>query len=180
MKKEFLEALKLTPEQIEEIQKESGKDIEREKAKFADYDSIKDQLKKASETIAGFGDVEQIKADVQKYKAEADTAKKEADGKIKRMELLAQVKDFTGLKKFVNDITREALSNKMLESLESDSAKGKSMEDIFKALTDGKENILVAENKPTPPVVGQMAGMAADTALADAVRAGAGLPPVKK
>lgn len=44
----------LTDEQISGIMKENGKDVEAAKARFADYDSLKEQLSKASQTIDGF------------------------------------------------------------------------------------------------------------------------------
>lgn len=158
MKKEELLGLGISEELIPQVMALNGKDIEREKSKFADYAEIKTALEKANKTIESFGDVEAIKAEVAKYKAEAETAKTETAKKIQELETKAKIKDFTNGKKFVNEITREALENKLLEKMNSDEAKGKSLEDLFKAEVEGKENIIVDDKAPKPPVVTQMTG----------------------
>ena len=158
MKKEELLGLGISEELVPQVMALNGKDIEREKAKFADYAEIKTALEKANKTIESFGDVEAIKAEVIKYKAEAETAKTETAKKIHELETKAKIKDFTNGKKFVNEITREALENKLLEKMNSDEAKGKSLEDLFKAEVEGKENIIVDDKAPKPPLVTQMSG----------------------
>ena len=158
MKREELTAAGLTDEQIDKVMKLNGDDINREKAKFADYDEIKAQLEKANATIDGMKDYEAVKADVLKYQQEAEKAKAEAAAKVQQLELQGKIKDFTSTKKFVNDITREAI-NAQLESALNDSAnKGKSIDELFKALTDGKTDILKDDNAPTPPTVPPMGG----------------------
>lgn len=158
MKREELTAAGLTDEQIDKVMKLNGDDINREKAKFADYDEIKSQLEKANATIDGMKDYEAVKADVLKYQQEAEKAKAEAAAKVQQLELQGKIKDFTSTKKFVNDITREAI-NAQLESALNDSAnKGKSIDELFKALTDGKTDILKDDNAPTPPTVPPMGG----------------------
>ena len=72
MKREFLEGLKLEADVIDKIMAENGKDVNREKAKFADYDELKAQLEAANKTLDGFKDYEAVKADVEKYKAESE------------------------------------------------------------------------------------------------------------
>ena len=59
MKTEFLQNFKIgdqsmPKEVIDAILAENGRDIEAAKKAFADYDTIKDQLAKAQETIKGF------------------------------------------------------------------------------------------------------------------------------
>ena len=160
MKTEFLAGLGIDEKAIPQIMAENGKDIERAKEKFADYDDLKAQLKTANEKIASFGDVEAIKADVEKYKMEAETAKAESEKKVKQLELRSQVKEFTNGKKFVNDLTKEAIESKLLEALSGDDAKGKNLADLFGEFTKDKTNILVDENAPKPPNVPEMAGTA--------------------
>lgn len=177
MKREELTAAGLTEEQINTVMKLNGDDINREKTKYSDYDDVKKQLEKANATIEGWKDYDAIKADVTKYQQEAQQAKADADARVQKLELQAKIKDFTNGKKFVNDITREAI-NAQLESALNDTAnKGKSIEELFKGLTDGKTDILKNEDTPTPPEVPSMAnkGTAADD---DAqARAVMGLPP---
>ena len=180
MKRDFLEGLNLEADVIDKIMAENGKDIEREKAKFKDYDETKAKLEAANKTIEGFKDYETVKADVEKYKAESERIKKEADDKIAALERSSKVKDFLSGKKFVNDLTREALAAELAKQLESDAAKGKSLDELFEALTKDKENIFADDKKPTPPVVTGMAGSVStkDDARAK-VRAVMGLPPEK-
>ena len=179
MKREFLEGLKLEADAIDKIMAENGKDIEREKAKYADYDETKAQLEAANKTLEGFKDYEAVKADVEKYKAESERIKQESAAKIATLECSAAVKDFLNGKKFVNDITREAIAAKLTEQLGSDEAKGKSIDDLFSALTKDKENIFVDDKKAAPPVVGSMAGGGAKNDGRAAARAVMGLPPEK-
>lgn len=153
MTREELSELGITDaETVNKIMALNSKAIDKVKEKFADYDSTKEALKKAQETIEGFGDVEAIKADVEKYKTEAKLAKENAEKEINNLKLSATVKDFTGSKKFVNDITRDAINAQLLAAMQSEDAKGKSIDDLFKGIVEGKENVLVDENAPKPPV----------------------------
>ena len=137
MKREELQTLGLTDEQINSVMKLHGDTINREKAKYADYDDVKAQLEKANATIESMKDYEAVKADVLKYQQEAEKAKAETAEKVQQLELRAKIKDFTGSKKFVNELTREAI-NAQLESALNDSAnRGKSMDDLLAELTEG-------------------------------------------
>lgn len=158
MKRDFLEALKLDADTIDKIMAENGKDITREKQKFADYDEVKQQLENANKTMEKFKDYDQTKADVEKYKQEAAKAQADAAAKIALLDMQSKIKDYTNGKKFVNDLTREAINAQLEKELNKEESKGTSLEDLFKKLTDGKENILVDENKPTPPVTPPMQG----------------------
>ena len=80
----------------------------------------------------------------------------------------AKIKDFTSDKKFVNDLTRDAINAQLESALNDDANKGKSLDDLLKALTDGKEDIFREENTPTPPHV---PGMAGDKGAEDGVTA---------
>jgi len=158
MKTDFLAGLGIDEKAIPQIMAENGKDIERAKEKFADYDDLKTQLKTAQEKIASFGDVEAIKAEVEKYKTEAETAKAESEKKVKQLELRWQVKEFTSGKKFVNELTKEALEQKLFDALSGEDAKGKNLSDLFGEFTKDVKNVLVDENAPQPPKVPDMAG----------------------
>ena len=157
MKREELTAAGLTDEQVDKVMKLNGDDINREKAKYSDYDDIKKQLEKANATIDGMKDYDAVKADVAKYQQEAENAKKEAAAKVRQLELQTKVKDFTSGKKFVNDLTRDAINAQLETALNDDNNKGKSLDDLLKALTDGKTDIFKEENTPTPPTVTNMA-----------------------
>lgn len=156
MKREELQTLGLTDEQIDSVMKLNGDDINREKSKFADYDAIKQQLEKANATIDGMKDYDDVKASVAKYQKEAADAKAEAEKEVKRLKLQATIKDFTSDKKFVNDLTRDAINAQLESALNDDANKGKSLDDLLKAITDGKEDIFREEKTATPPTMAPM------------------------
>lgn len=184
MNRDFLEGLKLEPTVIDQIMAENGKDITREKTKADKAEqtakNAQDQLEKANKTLEGFKDYDQTKADVAKYKAEAEKSQQEMAVKVATMERTAQVKDYLSSKKFINDITREAIAGKLTEQLGGDEAKGKSIDDLFKAMIKDQKNILAEENAPTPPNVPSMAQQKSkgDEKI-NAARAVMGLPPEK-
>lgn len=156
MKREELTAAGLTDEQVEKVMKLNGDDINREKAKFSDYDDLKAQLEKANATIDGMKDYDDVKAKVTQYQQEAENAKKEAAAKVQQLEDKARVKDFTSSKKFVNDLTRDAINAQLYDAMNDAANKGKSLDDLLKAITDGKTDIFKDENIPTPPTVTTM------------------------
>lgn len=163
MKREELTAAGLTDEQVDKVMKLNGDDINREKAKYSDYDDLKAQLEKANATIEGWKDYDAIKADVAKYQQEAENAKKEAAAKVQQLEDKARVKDFTSSKKFVNELTRDAINAQLYDAMNDAANKGKSLDDLLKALTDGKTDIFKDENTPTPPTVTNMAAAGVQT-----------------
>ena len=168
MKRDELTAAGLNEEQVNLVMKLNGDDINREKAKYADYDVIKQQLEKANETIDGMKDYDDVKASVAKYQQEAETARNEAAAKVKQLELQAKIKDFTSGKKFVNDLTREAINAQLESALNDDANKGKSLDELLKSITDGKADIFREDNAPTPPTV---PGMNGDNGAEDGVTA---------
>ena len=161
MKTDSLKELGLSDEQIKFVMAENGKDIENVKTKFADYEDLKTQLSQANEKISSFGELDsmdKINAEINKWKLEAENLKTESEKKIAKMELQAKIKEFTGSKTFVNDLTRDAINSKLETALEDESAKGKSIDEIFATVTDGMTNILVDANAPKPPVMAEPQG----------------------
>ena len=161
MKREELTTAGLTDEQINAVMKLNGDDINREKAKYSDYDDVKKQLEKANATIESWKDYDAIKADVAKYQQEAETAKKEAAAKVQQLEDRAKIKDFTSGKKFVNELTRDAINAQLYDAMNDAANKGKSLDDLLKVITDGKADIFKEENAPTPPTITPMAAAGA-------------------
>lgn len=130
----------------------------RTKAEFDNAAKKRDEYKESLETVQGklkeFEDVDiddlmgQIKNLTTDLESERDARKKDEA----RHELEKTVDTFMGGKKFVNALTAESLRTKLLEELDKDTAKGKSVDDIFKALVSDKEgnpmpNILVDEGQ---------------------------------
>ena len=158
MTRDFLKELGIADEAIDKIMAENGRNIEAAKAKYGDYDDIKAQLETAKATLEKFKDYDQTKGEVAKWKAEYEKAVKEGEAKLRNVERQGLVKDYLGQKKFVNELTKEALSGKLLAALEKEESKGKSLDDLFKAATEGLENIIVDDNAPKPPTVPGMSG----------------------
>ena len=156
MKKEFLEGLKLDAAAIDAILKEAEKDIQSEKANFADYDDVKAQLETANATLEKFKDYEQTKAEVEKYKAELKKSQEESAAKIAEMERSAKVQDFLSDKKFVNTITQNAVKSQLSQMLADAKNAGKNLSDLFDEISKNNDNILSEENSPTPPVMQPM------------------------
>lgn len=117
-------------------------------------DEYKTSLDDVQAKLDAFKDV-----DVDDLKGQISTLTKnlqdEKDARARdaaKAELEKNVDTFLGSKKFVNDITRDALKASLLGELDKDSAKGKSIDEIFKGLItdqDGKqkENILIDERQ---------------------------------
>lgn len=153
MKKEFLTNLGITDSDVlDKIMAEQGRDIQREQAKFADYADIKEQLKKANEKIESFGDVDAIKSEVEKYKTDIANMQKESELKIKKLERQGKIKDYISGKKYINDLTREGIFNKLESALEDEKNKDKSLDDVYKDLTKDMKGIY-AEEKPSQQIV---------------------------
>ena len=81
MKREFLQNFKvgelpLTKEIIDAIMAENGRDIENAKKPFADYDTIKQQLTTAQETIKGFEsqDIEGVRKSAKEWEDKYNAA----------------------------------------------------------------------------------------------------------
>ena len=163
MEKEYREftreQIKETCEAHEKWLASGGKEGERADFSNADLKNARlngVNLEKANATIDGMKDYDDVKAKVTQYQQEAENAKKEAAAKVQQLELQAKIKDFTGNKKFVNDLTRDAINAQLEKALNDDANKGKSLDDLLKALTDGKTDIFKDENIPTPPTVTTM------------------------
>lgn len=126
-----------------------------------DYDKVtakRDEYKASLEDVQvkldGFKDVDvkELQGKISTLTADLQAEKNARAADARKVELEKTVSSFLGEKKFVNALTETAIRNSLLEELDKDTAKGKSIEDIFKGLitdSDGKivENILVDENQ---------------------------------
>lgn len=180
MKRDFLKELGVAEEAIDKIMAENGRDIQNAKGESekvsAELEQTKSELEKANKTLDKFKDYDNVKSEVQKYKDEAEKSKTEYEQKIAQMERVAKIKDFTSSKKFVNDFTRDSINN-LIDSKLSEKDNKKSIEELFKELTDGKTDILRAENVPVPPKTPNMTNNKDEGADDDKVRRIMGLPP---
>ncbi len=120
-------------------------------------DEYKTSLDGVQEKLKNFEgvDVEDLKGQISTLTTQLQDEKNAREKDAARFELEKTVDSFMGEKKFVNDITAGSLREKLLEALDADTAKGKSIEDIFKKLISDKDgnqlpNILVDEGGPRP------------------------------
>jgi hypothetical protein len=171
MKKDFLTGLKISDDVADQIMAENGKDIEREKSKYSDRDELKTQLAETKSQLEKLKAMkpEELNQKISDLTAQLTKTQQESAAKIAQMETTAKVKDYLAGKKFVNDITRDAIASKLAEALGSDESKGKSLDDLFTGLTKDQKNILVDDNAPKPPV--QTAMSAAPQGAQDGVEA---------
>ena len=120
-------------------------------------DEYKTSLDGVQEKLKNFEgvDVEDLKGQISTLTTQLQDEKNAREKDAARFELEKTVDSFIGEKKFVNDITAGSLREKLLEALDADTAKGKSIDDIFKGLISDKDgnqlpNILVDEGGPRP------------------------------
>ena len=116
------------------------------------HDALDTSLKDVQGKLAAFDGVDvaalkgQITTLTNDLQTERDNRKKDAAA----VKLRSTVDTFLSGKHFVNDITRESITDKLVTALGSDDARGKSIDDLFTGLVtdrDGKEipGILVAD-----------------------------------
>ena len=99
MKTDELQALGLSDEQVREVFRLNGKDIEAEKRKAEKVEAERDQWKTraetAEETLKGFDgvDVAQLNKDIEGWKAKAETVEKEYQAKLQERDFADALRD---------------------------------------------------------------------------------------
>lgn len=147
--------VELTEEQKETVNKvvlENYKTIE-------DYNGVvekRDGLQKSLDDVQGklqeFEkiDIEDLQGQIRTLTTDLQAEKDARVADARKIELEKSVDTFLSDKKFVNDLTAKSIRGQLMEVLDQDAAKGKSIDDLFKGLItddEGKEleNILVSE-----------------------------------
>lgn len=161
MKREFLQNIKvgdaaLPKEIIDLIMEENGKDIEAVKAKFADYDSIKEQLAEANKQIEGFKgmDIDGVRKAAEEWKQKAEQAEKDAAQKIADMQFESSLKEAIAAAKGKSSKAIAALLD--VDTLKQSKNQ---TEDIKKALEGlKKDNDYLFDGEQTPPPYAPGAG----------------------
>lgn len=127
-------------------------------AEFEKATAKRDEYKASLDTVQ-----EQLKAfdgvNLEEYKIQiTDLTKKLEDERAARLadeskrQLDATIDKFMGGKRFINDLTADSIRNKLADELSKDTARGQSLEDIFKTIVSDKDgnqipNILVDESQ---------------------------------
>ena len=175
MKREFLQNFEgLSKEAIDAIMDENGRDIEKERSKRADYDTIKEQLAAANRQIEEFKgmDIDGVKKAAEEWKAKAEQAEREASERIAEMEFNGTLKEAITAAKGRNAKAISAL-------LDVPTLRGSKnqAEDIKAALEALKQESAYLFDTETPPPFSTGAGrqdLSGDPEMA-AIRAAAGL-----
>lgn len=130
----------------------------RTKAEYDKAVEARDKYKTSLEDVQGKlnefkdVDVEDLKEQISTLTTQLQEEKDARAADARKVELEKNVSDFLGSKKFVNALTEKSIRQSLMDELDKDTAKGRSIEDIFTALItddEGKqmENILVDEQK---------------------------------
>lgn len=122
---------------------------EYEKA-TAKRDEYKTSLDTVQEQLKAFDGVnlDEYKAQISKLEKDLEDEKTARLADEAKHQLEATVETFMGGKQFVNDLTAESIRGKLMAELDKDTAKGRSIDDIFKTIVSDKDgnqipNILV-------------------------------------
>lgn len=121
MKVEFLKGLGLTDEQIQGIQAESGKEIQKYKDENtglkADNDNKTELLKNANAEIDSYKsmDIEAIKKSAEDYKTKYETAEKEHQAQLSQIEYDNKLGKYVDKLNLKNDIYKNAVISQIKE-----------------------------------------------------------------
>lgn len=156
---EILKAMDIeVPEDKKADFDKAWKENYRTKAEFDNAAKKRDEYKESLETVQGKlkdfegVDLEDLKGQIQTLTTDLQNERDARKNDEARFNLERTIESFMGEKKFVNSLTAESIRGKLLDELEKDSAKGKSIDDIFTALISDKDgnqlpNILVDEEQ---------------------------------
>lgn len=173
MKREELKTLELTDEQIGEIMKMHGKDIESQKQQaqtaLTKAEQLEQQLQEAAKTIDGFKelDVDGVKKAAEDWRVKAEQAQEEAESRVKTLQFDYALNEALRTAKAKNPKAVRALLN--TEELEL--AKDGSLVGLDKQLEGIKteNDYLFESTEPEKRVVGDTQS---NTILTDSFTAG--------
>lgn len=163
--REFLKGLDLDKETIDTIMAEHGKLTTGYKEKA---EALQAQLSEVQTQLKAFDgiDTEQLKGEISRLSADLETERQGREADRKKAETREKITSYLGGKKFVNEPTRQFYEARLTETLESEDAKGTSIDDLFKRLVTGEdgselEGIFVSDEKApqfTVPFSGSSGG----------------------
>ncbi len=163
MRREFLQNIKvgdaaLPKEIVDAIMAENGRDIEAEKAKHADYDTIKEQLAEAQKTIQGFKDQGQ---DIEAVRTKATEWEQKYNQAIADHNKAMADRDFTDRLTAAINTANGKNSKAIAALLDTDTLKAsKNQEADIKSALDAlqKDNAYLFGEDTTPPPYAPGAG----------------------
>lgn len=156
MKVEFLKGLGLTDEQIQSIQAESGKEIQKYKDENttlkADNDNKQELLINANKEIDSYKsmDIDAIKQSAEDYKTKYETAENDYKAKIAEMELDNKLEKYVDKLNLKNDIYKKEVISRIKEKeLKFDGDTLLGGEELVKGFKEQYEEAFV-DTKPKP------------------------------
>ena len=139
--REFLKGLDLDGELIDTIMAEHGKLVTKDKEELQ---TLKSQMKELKENSKNAEELQKQVDDLIKANEEREAkAKAEEEDKI----LTNNINEVFGDKKFTSDYARTGLTNDIKNELNKPENKGRSIKDIFDALTKDKTDIFANPNQ---------------------------------
>lgn len=139
--REFLKGLDLDSELIDTIMAEHGKLVTKDKEELQ---TLKSQMKELKENSKNAEELQKQVDDLIKANEEREAkAKAEEEDKI----LTNNINEVFGDKQFTSDYARTGLTNDIKNELNKPENKGRSIKDIFDALTKDKTDIFANPNQ---------------------------------
>lgn len=185
MKTEFLRGLGLSEEQIQNIQAESGKEIQKYKDENttlkADNDNKKTLLEQANAEIDSYKsmDIDAIKKSADDYKAKYETMEKDYKAKLEQIEYDNKLEKYVDTLKLKNDIyKKEVVSQFKEKELKFDGDKLLGAEEVVNSFKEKYADAFVEEKQDPILFAGSTPGM--DKTSGDSIlRAAMGLASTK-
>lgn len=161
MKTEFLKSLGVAEDVISQIMAENGKDIEATKGKYADYDTLKTQVKAYETDIAtlkaNLTDTTKMQETITALETQIAENKESELKSIYEKNVSERFTNVIGQTKFVNDITKNGIFSEFKAALEDTANTGKADKDVLDTLIKDREGILANPN-PGVNIPGMGAG----------------------
>lgn len=173
MKTDELQALGLSDEQVREVFRLNGKDIEAEKRKAEKVETERDQWKTraetAEETLKGFDgvDVAQLNKDIEGWKAKAETVEKEYQAKLQERDFADALRDALSGVKFTSEAARKSITAEIKAAgLTMQNGKILGLSDLLEQMKSADASAFAAETEPpkftTPPTSNPSSGIGFD------------------
>jgi hypothetical protein len=182
MTREFLKSLGIEDKAvIDSIMDENGKDINTEKSKYGDYDSLKASIAEANKQIENFKsmDIDGIKKAADDYKQKFEISQAESKKQLEEMQFNHALENALSGAKARNIKAVKALLETENIKLNKDGSLTGLTEQLDKLKVEN-DYLFEAEKsaEPVPHFLGNTGGNSSSADDRNAVRAVMGLPPV--
>ncbi len=151
----------ITDEQLKSILDLHSQGVGKAKG---EVDALKLQLSEAEAKLAGYEEatkcLEESQCEAEKMRIKMEELQKvidETSAERSRDALVERFKGVAGDAKFLNDFTKNGLMTEFLEAVQDEKNVGRSDEEIYNGLVEGRENIFVPDES-VPTVVASTMG----------------------